>query len=140
MTSSPSYAAEEWAPLEPTLRSWKDRPHLPDDASKTHKLLAESSSYEVDDEANIDRDCHFVTEDCDSYRHQLSNEEERKKLFKKDGDRRTPTPINEQHIWGVVDEWGEKAGRWGRGVGVFSPDPAASRVPCSCGKEKSCGQ
>ncbi|WVO23098.1 uncharacterized protein IAS62_004443 [Cryptococcus decagattii] len=45
MTSSPSYAAEEWAPLEPTLRSWEDRPHLPGDASKTYKQLAESSSY-----------------------------------------------------------------------------------------------
>nr|KIR46773.1 AFG1-family ATPase [Cryptococcus bacillisporus CA1280] len=45
MTSSPSYAAEEWAPLEPTLRSWEDRPHLPRDASKTYKQLAESSSY-----------------------------------------------------------------------------------------------
>ncbi|KAE8542517.1 hypothetical protein D1P53_001296 [Cryptococcus gattii VGV] len=140
MTSSPSYAAEEWAPLEPTLRSWEDLPHLPGDAAKTYKQLAESSSYEVDDEANIDRDSYFVTEECDSNRHQISNEGERKKLFKKDGDRRPPTPINEQHIWGVVDEWGEKAGRWGRGVRVFSPDPAASRVPCSCGKEKSCGQ
>lgn len=33
---------------------------------------------QVDDEANIDRDSHFVTVECDSYRHQINNEERRK--------------------------------------------------------------
>ncbi|EAL20923.1 hypothetical protein CNBE2840 [Cryptococcus deneoformans B-3501A] len=141
MTSSPSYAVEEWAPLEPTLRSWEGRPHPPGGASKTYKQLAPSPSYEVEDETNINIDSRVVIERCDSYHHPINNEsEERKKLFKKDGDRKPPTPIHEQHIWGVVDQWGEKAGRWGRGVRAFSPDPAASGVSCSCGKERSCGQ
>lgn len=141
MTSSPSYAVEEWVPLEPTLRSWEGRPHLPGSASKTYKQLAASPSYEIDDEAKIDIDSGVVIGGSGSYHHKVNNEsEERKKLFRKDGDRIPPTPINEQHIWGVVDEWGEKAGRWGRGVKAFSPDPVASGVSCSCGKEKSCGK
>ncbi|OWZ77983.1 AFG1-family ATPase [Cryptococcus neoformans Bt85] len=141
MTSSPSYAVEEWVPLEPTLRSWEGRPHLPGSASKTYKQLAASPSYEIDDEAKIDIDSGVVIGGSGSYHHKVNNEsEDRKKLFRKDGDRIPPTPINEQHIWGVVDEWGEKAGRWGRGVKAFSRDPVASGVSCSCGKEKSCGK
>ncbi|WVQ74984.1 hypothetical protein IAR50_004592 [Cryptococcus sp. DSM 104548] len=31
----------------------------------------------------------------------------------------SPPVIKEQHVWGVADEWGKGAGRWGQGVKAF---------------------
>ena len=37
------------------------------------------------------------------------------------GEERDPPVIKEHHVWGVVDEWGENAGRWGKGSKAFEP-------------------
>jgi hypothetical protein len=30
--------------------------------------------------------------------------------------------IKEQHVWGVANEWGEKAGKWGQGAKAFKEE------------------
>ena len=35
---------------------------------------------------------------------------------------RNPPIIQEHHVWGVTDEWGGKAGRWGKGAKAFEGD------------------
>jgi hypothetical protein len=35
------------------------------------------------------------------------------------GPRGSAPVIGEKHVWGVVDEWGAKAGKWGKGAKAF---------------------
>ncbi|SPO24735.1 related to ATPase family protein [Ustilago trichophora] len=34
-----------------------------------------------------------------------------------------PPVLSEAHVWGVREDWGKKAGAWGKGSAVFSQDP-----------------
>lgn len=43
----------------------------------------------------------------------LSNDEKRRKKNRGKG----PPVLSSYHVWGVREDWGPKAGRWGRGVG-----------------------
>lgn len=38
------------------------------------------------------------------------------------GPRLDPPRIREEHVWGVADEWGEKAGKWGKGPKIFKKE------------------
>jgi protein AFG1 len=40
---------------------------------------------------------------------------------------RNPPVIKEHHVWGVVDEWGDNVGRWGKGAKAFDGDGSNGR-------------
>ncbi|OCF73208.1 AFG1-family ATPase [Kwoniella mangroviensis CBS 8886] len=101
MTTSPTYAAEEWLPLDEEARTWENskNPTTAHSTVRRASLGLGSAEKAIDDlavEAGYSRP---------------------EKLEKPDVKARKPAPkIKEQHMWGVVDEWGEKAGKWGKGV------------------------
>lgn len=36
-----------------------------------------------------------------------------------------PPVLSEAHVWGVREDWGKKAGAWGKGSAIFNQDPSA---------------
>ena len=45
------------------------------------------------------------------------------------GPRENAPIIKEQHMWGVEDTWGEKAGRWGKGARAYAPAEEPMEAP-----------
>lgn len=41
--------------------------------------------------------------------------------------RENPPVIHENHVWGVKEEWGPKAGQWGKGAKAFTGDEKQSK-------------
>nr|CDI52426.1 related to ATPase family protein [Melanopsichium pennsylvanicum 4] len=39
-----------------------------------------------------------------------------------------PPVLSESHVWGVREDWGKKAGAWGKGSAIFARDPASASV------------
>nr|XP_019043548.1 AFG1-family ATPase [Kwoniella bestiolae CBS 10118]OCF22478.1 AFG1-family ATPase [Kwoniella bestiolae CBS 10118] len=104
MTTSPTYTAEEWLPLDREARTWENS-NNPTNARSTARRPAsglmpfKNGSDDIAVEAGYSRP---------------------KKLDREAVKDRKPAPvIKEQHMWGVVDEWGAKAGKWGQGAKAY---------------------
>ncbi|WVF68274.1 hypothetical protein IAT40_003039 [Kwoniella sp. CBS 6097] len=100
MTTSPVYAQEEWLPLDVQSRSWEGKAEIGTPATR---LGRPSSPSEKKDD--------FGVEAGYSRPEKLAEPVSR-----------TPPRIKEQHMWGVVDEWGKKAGKWGQGAKAYQKD------------------
>ncbi|TYJ52950.1 hypothetical protein B9479_006419 [Cryptococcus floricola] len=100
-TSSAAYASEAWRPLSGTLwqgdvdRSGPQQRPLFADTQKRH----EASISKQDERPSSDPLLLKIR-------------------TKKQADALPPV-IKEQHVWGVADEWGKGAGRWGQGVKAY---------------------
>ncbi|WWC65826.1 uncharacterized protein I303_108448 [Kwoniella dejecticola CBS 10117] len=108
MTTSPTYAKEEWLPLDLASRTW-ERSKNPTTARRAYRRStsdpsADSTRLKLDD---------FATE---------AGYSRPGKLESSVTERKSPPVIKEQHVWGVVDEWGEKAGKWGKGTKAYKDD------------------
>ncbi len=102
MTTSPSYAKEEWMPLSKEARRWevgRSELSLPSASGPGPRTPGLTAGEDFAAEAGYSRP--------EFLRQPLPSEE------------RDPPVIKEHHVWGVVDEWGDKAGRWGQGVKAF---------------------
>nr|XP_031857709.1 uncharacterized protein CI109_006869 [Kwoniella shandongensis]KAA5524781.1 hypothetical protein CI109_006869 [Kwoniella shandongensis] len=111
MTTSSTYAKEDWLPLDVKLRSWE----TPVDQLAQSKPTKTFRNITRIDAANDD----FASEAGYS-----------RTEVKKNGstqELRNPPKLKEQHVWGVADEWGEKAGKWGKGVRAFDRNPRYNR-------------
>ncbi|KAK8849679.1 hypothetical protein IAR55_005014 [Kwoniella newhampshirensis] len=103
MTTSSVYANEEWLPLDLDIRSWEspaDQNTAPARSAKTTMGRNDSGK----DAPNDD----FASEAG------YSRTEVKTPL-----EGRNPPRLKEQHVWGVADEWGQKAGHWGKGASAF---------------------
>lgn len=113
--SSPYYwATAKHSPLPENWRTW-ERAFVPQRTPK-RPLRSTLGPEKPDPEAQI----HELTpekirvkfaEGSPGYQH----EQQQKKLSK-------PPKISSHHIWGVVESWGQKAGRWGRGAAAYEED------------------
>ncbi|OCF33532.1 AFG1-family ATPase [Kwoniella heveanensis BCC8398] len=101
MTTSPVYAQEEWVPLDLQSRSWEGKAETGTPATKLGRPSSPS-----------ERKADFGVEAGYSRPDKLAEPTS-------DSDSRTPPRIKEQHVWGVVDEWGKKAGKWGQGAKAY---------------------
>ncbi|WVQ79180.1 hypothetical protein IAT38_001276 [Cryptococcus sp. DSM 104549] len=119
MTTSPTYAREAWLPVEPKLRSWERKPgspHPPKATSATSSLVHGArapSLYGRDD---------LAIEVGYTRPGRANGKDDR--VIGRPGRRggKPPPSIKEQHVWGVMDEWGKKAGRWGQGVKAYAQE------------------
>jgi len=110
MTTSATYAKEEWLPVQLSGRSWESVVRNPPDRTTRRiraasALLSESSKQGEDfaDEAGYSRPVKLAPPNPEYV------------------SRADPPVIDEHHVWGVVDEWGPKAGKWGKGAGAYGP-------------------
>lgn len=122
MTTSPTYAAEEWIPLDPSGRTWETG--LPSSLklnTPTRPVQDRVSPGLANDDLAIEAGYsrpHRLTSPAS-----IDHTEERVIDHPTKGaTRHKPPVIREQHVWGVADEWGKKAGRWAQGAKAFRKD------------------
>ncbi|EIW71533.1 hypothetical protein TREMEDRAFT_67817 [Tremella mesenterica DSM 1558] len=99
MTQSPNYQQEDWIPLSSEVRSWE----ISSNPTKYTRL----SDNNLSEGVTVD----------DDFAHEASLSGQN---MRDDG--KAPV-IREQHIWGVADGWGTKAGQWGKGTSAYLKDP-----------------
>lgn len=108
--TSPSYDREEvWAPLPLSSRRWESS-----NVSNSHNrnrshsgfksnLLPENGDFAI--EASFEFEVHSKS---DSAKRTLPREQR-------------PAPrLREHHVWGVREDWGDGAGKWGKGAKVYA--------------------
>ena len=102
MTTSPTYAKEDWTPLTREARRWETG--VSSVSSPPYSSgPGPRSSAKADDEYAVE-----AGYSRPQFARRPPADEER-----------TPPVIKEHHVWGVVDEWGNRAGRWGKGAKAF---------------------
>ncbi|KAI0690281.1 AFG1-like ATPase-domain-containing protein [Cerioporus squamosus] len=115
--TSESYARDEqWAPLPTDARKWETStsgsapPQRTGCATTGPTRPHSSDSTDFAEEASLDRTSTFPAD-------------------------RPPAPrLSADHIWGVREDWGERARDWGRGASIHAdpsskPNPTSSRRP-----------
>lgn len=129
MTNSASYAKEAWIPLDVSARVWDRRtssgPARPLAQSLGTGRRSGSDATEVlpsDDfaaEAGYSRPNRLAATVTSNQQQQQQHQD--RLIEQPDGEmkRMTQPQIKEQHMWGVADEWGNKAGQWGKGAKAF---------------------
>ena len=121
MTTSPSYAQEAWIPVTSDVRIWesslspaaKTPPPKSSPSSKSPKPdeleqgdFASEAGYSRPGLLQKPAEADQAADPAAAARHQL-------------GSRVGAPVIQEKHMWGVVEGWGEKAGKWGKGAKAF---------------------
>lgn len=112
MTNSPNYARETWIPLAPEGRIWETvaPPTLP------HKTKTRRQVSKAKKEGDFAREAAYSRPGLLTAKVGDQVEDPETLRNHKSGSREGAPIISEKHMWGVVDEWGEKAGKWGKGV------------------------
>lgn len=122
MTTSPTYAAEEWTPLDASGRTWETG--LPaGSTSSTSRTVTRPVQDRLEKGLTNDD---LAIEAGYSRPHRLTSpatvDHSDERVIDHptlDTTRHKPPQIREQHVWGVADEWGKKAGKWGEGAKAF---------------------
>ena len=108
MTRSPTYAHEEWLPLQESHRRWEkvalSVPPVWRPLSASLNVTKPSPGTPANEPT--DRDSSDFADEA-GYSRPVTMEP-------KAG--REPPIISEDHMWGVRDDWGKKAGDWGKGA------------------------
>lgn len=126
MTTSPGYQSEEWTPLDQSGRTWEtnlssSKPRTTttrpvQDRPRPGSRGANGAHDDLAIEAGYSRPGRLT-----SPASLTSDTEERMIDHPTQGASRYKPPIiKEQHVWGVTDEWGKKAGKWGEGAKAFN--------------------
>ncbi|WWC73699.1 uncharacterized protein I206_107671 [Kwoniella pini CBS 10737] len=105
MTTSPTYAGEEWLPLDLASRTWESSKNATTARRVYRRPQQDSPAASVStahDELAVE-----------------AGYSRPAKLAQPPLDKQPPPVIKEQHVWGVADEWGAKAGKWGKGAKAY---------------------
>lgn len=120
MTTSPTYARETWIPLDAQMRSWEQPSATTVPPLPTGKVRAGTTTRGAAAAVSSSRG---QTEDfADEARYSRPL----RMAQATEANPREPPVIQEQHVWGVVEEWGPKAGRWGKGAKAYDGEDDAS--------------
>lgn len=122
MTRSKHYAREEWLPLHESHRRWEkialSKPPPPPDymiaaaALRRPELAVPMASISTGTEGEA-----AVLEDRSGTDFADEAGYSRPSRLAKAEKEHGPAPvIGEEHVWGVRDDWGKKAGDWGQGA------------------------
>ena len=107
--SHSSWSHTSWKPLlEGDLDAWTSKVAIPPTATPLHGGSAHRVGLSSDPETGAAGD--FADEA--SYAG-VASDDKRRRASKNHG----PPVLSPAHVWGVRDDWGPKAGRWGRGLG-----------------------
>jgi protein AFG1 len=132
MTTSQGYQAEEWTPLDPTGRTWETKINtsLPTPGARAvqDKIRGpEDLSDDLAVEAGYSRPGRLTQPPKERTSSNPGKAIPKRAASPKSTDERvidhpikgpsrhSPPIIKEQHVWGIADEWGGKAGKWGQG-------------------------
>lgn len=105
MTSTEYAETEIWNPLAPKIRKWES--DLPATISTTSVTSQARQRQEGLQEGDFASEAAFES-DARAYR--VAKEQP------------SAPRLKEDHIWGVREDWGPKAGTWGRGAKVHRND------------------
>jgi protein AFG1 len=115
MTRSPTYAHEEWLPLQEFHRRWEK---VALSVPPVWRPLTGSQNMAKPSPGPVQAS----TDPADSETSDFADEAGYSRpstLAPKAG--RSPPIISEDHMWGVRDDWGKKAGAWGQGTKAKKP-------------------
>ncbi len=125
MSRSARYAAEEWLPLNESQRRWEqlalsvppETPSYLRDARERRSSSAAGAAGAAPSTATYpqERLREVIAPADDGARSDFADEAGYSRSAPGDKPRGPPV-ISENHVWGVRDEWGPKAGAWGQGV------------------------
>ncbi|KAI0829842.1 AFG1-like ATPase-domain-containing protein [Trametes gibbosa] len=133
MTSA-SYAQEErWAPLPPSARKWETSgPSSTSSASfsapSSASLFSRRRSGEDTRGTAARPSSDFAEEACTHGTLPSPNP-----AAHNPGDRPSAPLLSADHIWGVREDWGDRAREWGRGASVYAPESERPGVPLRTG-------
>lgn len=123
MTTSPGYQSEQWTPLDQSGRTWETKLSVSTPRTTTRPVQDRPRSKGANDdlaiEAGYSRPGRLTSPPPTS---SMVNHTDERVIDhpSKGASRYKPPVIKEQHVWGVADEWGEKAGKWGAGSKAFN--------------------
>jgi protein AFG1 len=109
MTTSPTYAREEWIPLGIEGRGWE----LSSARDASSQQTPHRAVWPTEKTHPAPADDDFAAEA--EYSRPLGS----RVPGSAGGPREDAPVIREQHVWGVAEEWGEKAGQCGQGAKAF---------------------
>ena len=138
MTTSQGYQAEEWTPLDPSGRTWETKidnlsqlsTPTPGRPVQDKVRSAEDLSDDLAVEAGYSRPGRLTPQSSSNPGTPVPSRSASPKSTDervidhptRGPTRHSPPVIKEQHVWGVADEWGNKAGKWGQGTEAFKND------------------
>lgn len=97
MTSADYHLNEQWTPLPISSRRWEGEHNSLPTSQRATSPYSQPSSADFADEASYNGS------------HIRSPEQARPE----------PPRLNNEHIWGVREDWGPRAKTWGQGAKVF---------------------
>ncbi|EGO25507.1 hypothetical protein SERLADRAFT_448478 [Serpula lacrymans var. lacrymans S7.9] len=109
MSSSVYFSEEKWTPLPPSSRKWE--------SALTGSLLSRPSTSPDS------------IRDEDSMRDDESSRKDTGNHFNSLLERPEAPRLSEDHIWGVREDWGERAKDWGKGASAFSEPSTSKKGP-----------
>ncbi|KAH9858488.1 AFG1-like ATPase-domain-containing protein [Lenzites betulinus] len=143
MTSASYARDEQWAPLPPSARKWETSaasptPSAPSRASASPSASVSRPSHRRSGEyqrvaARPSSD--FAEEAC--VHETLSAQ---KAAVPNPADRPPAPRLSADHVWGVREDWGERAREWGRGASVHNPAAAPGQTEVSPRDDSSAGE
>ncbi|ORY34742.1 AFG1-like ATPase-domain-containing protein [Naematelia encephala] len=120
MTTSPTYAKEAWMPLDQAGRAWEGKrqmtatPTLTTPSPSTISQLASPNPSIVSPSPGAT----LKEDESDDFAAEAGYSRPSRIRPNDPEDKGAPV-ISEHHVWGVTEEWGDKAGKWGKGAKAF---------------------
>jgi protein AFG1 len=126
MTTSRGYQGEEWKPLDVAGRTWETAiPASMSNLSTPTRPVQDRhrSQQDISDDLAVEAGYSRPGRLTPQPEPVVQHTDERVIDHPTRGPtRHSPPVIKEQHVWGVADEWGGKAGKWGKGSKAFKQE------------------
>lgn len=123
MTTSRGYQGEAWNPLDPSGRTWETGiPASLSNLSTPARPVQDRhrSQQDISDDLAVEAGYSRPGRLTPNTEPVVQHTDDRVIDHPTRGPtRHSPPIIKEQHVWGVADEWGGKAGKWGQGTKAF---------------------
>lgn len=118
MTQSPAYAREEWLPLQESHRRWeKIALSVPPVWRPLSASINETTPDATEPNSDPVRSMKQTSDWAEEAGYTTTSGTRPEGEAKPTRYARPPPPkISEDHMWGVRDDWGKKAGEWGQGA------------------------
>ena len=122
--TSDRYAKEDrWDPLESSRRKWETNSTAgtisldtyPNDGLSAN--LVPKRRYQPQDQNDVPDEGSYASEPSGNGKVPSAAE-----------DRPSAPQLAEDHVWGIREDWGEKAGRWGKGAAAFGTEARTEKA------------
>ncbi|PIL35939.1 hypothetical protein GSI_01599 [Ganoderma sinense ZZ0214-1] len=129
--TSESYARDEqWAPLPPDVRKWETSASTPNSVYPSSPLLAPSPSMaEEGHKPHTARGAPDLADFAEEASHSSCGPTSPGTSSSSATARPPPPHLSPDHIWGVREDWGERAREWGRGAALYAREAVTPPPP-----------